>query len=111
MAGSWLARSSGWGCWRRVGFLVDFISTPVVSGFTSATAFIVIVAQLKHLAGLRFRVRGFLNRLHALWTHIPETNPGDVILGICCIVFLLALKVPFYFIFHFEKMQWNLSNS
>lgn len=76
----------------RLGFLVDFISTPVVSGFTSATSFIVIVAQLKHLGGLRFRVRGFLNRLHALWTHVPETNPGDAILGICCITFLLALK-------------------
>ncbi|XP_034248094.1 sodium-independent sulfate anion transporter-like isoform X2 [Thrips palmi] len=76
----------------RLGFLVDFISTPVVSGFTSATSFIVIVAQLKHLGGLRFQVRGFLNRLHALWTHLPEVNPGDAILGLASIVFLLALK-------------------
>lgn len=76
----------------RLGFLVDFISTPVVSGFTSATSVIVIVAQLKHLAGLRFQVRGFLNRLEALWRHLPEVVPGDLILGICSIAFLLTLK-------------------
>jgi MFS superfamily sulfate permease-like transporter len=72
---------------------VDFISTPVVSGFTTATSFIVIVAQLKHMGGLKFRVRGFLNRLHALWTHLPEVQAGDAILGLCSVLFLLTLKV------------------
>lgn len=76
----------------RLGFLVDFISTPVVSGFTSATSLIVIVAQLKHLVGLRFQVRGFLNRLHALWMHMPQAKAGDAVLGLCSILFLLALK-------------------
>jgi SulP family sulfate permease len=36
----------------RLGFLVNFLSHPVVSGFTSAAAFIIGLSQLKHLLGV-----------------------------------------------------------
>lgn len=36
----------------RLGFLVDFLSHPVISGFTSAAAFIIGLSQLKHLLGV-----------------------------------------------------------
>jgi len=36
----------------RMGFLVNFISHPVISGFTSAAAIIIIVSQLKDALGL-----------------------------------------------------------
>ena len=36
----------------RLGFLVNFISHPVVSGFTSAAALIIGINQLKHLLGI-----------------------------------------------------------
>lgn len=35
----------------RMGFLVGFLSKPVISGFTSAAAFIIGLSQLKHLLG------------------------------------------------------------
>ncbi|MCB0840984.1 MAG: solute carrier family 26 protein, partial [Bacteroidetes bacterium] len=36
----------------RLGFLVNFLSHPVISGFTSAAALIIGLSQLKHLLGI-----------------------------------------------------------
>ncbi|MFT5359524.1 MAG: SulP family sulfate permease [Polyangiales bacterium] len=36
----------------RAGFLVNFLSRPVISGFTSAAAILIAVSQLHHLLGL-----------------------------------------------------------
>ena len=36
----------------RLGFLVNFLSHPVVSGFTSAAALIIGLSQLKHILGI-----------------------------------------------------------
>ena len=35
----------------KMGFLVNFLSKPVISGFTSAAAIIIGLSQLKHLLG------------------------------------------------------------
>ncbi len=37
----------------RLGFLVNFLSHPVISGFTSAAAIIIGLSQLKHLTGVK----------------------------------------------------------
>ncbi|MCB0637480.1 MAG: solute carrier family 26 protein [Lewinella sp.] len=37
----------------RLGFLVNFLSHPVISGFTSAAALIIGLSQLKHLLGVK----------------------------------------------------------
>ena len=36
----------------RLGFIADFLSNPVISGFTSGAAVIIIFSQLKHLLGI-----------------------------------------------------------
>ena len=36
----------------RLGYLVNFLSHPVISGFTSAAAFIIGLSQLKHILGI-----------------------------------------------------------
>jgi SulP family sulfate permease len=36
----------------RLGFLINFLSHPVISGFTSAAAFIIGLSQLKNLFGV-----------------------------------------------------------
>ncbi|VVD02417.1 unnamed protein product [Leptidea sinapis] len=38
----------------ELGFLVEYVSTPVVSGFTSAAAFTVTSSQIKSLLGLQY---------------------------------------------------------
>lgn len=77
----------------KLGFVVDFISIPVTSAFTSATSLIIIASQLKGLLGIRYSSTSFADTIHQLYLHIDEIQWGDTILSICCIAFLLILRV------------------
>ncbi|XP_025835903.1 sodium-independent sulfate anion transporter-like [Agrilus planipennis] len=76
----------------RLGFLVDFISVPVVSGFTSATSVIIIMAQLKGLLGIKYNSQGIIDWAYKLYLHINKITLGDSLLGIACMIFLIAFK-------------------
>ena len=47
----------------RLGFLVNFLSHPVISGFTSAAAFIIGLSQLKHLLGIEIPKSHHINEI------------------------------------------------
>ncbi|XP_069683415.1 sodium-independent sulfate anion transporter-like isoform X2 [Periplaneta americana] len=77
----------------NLGFLIDFISAPVTSGFTSAYSIIIIASQLKSLLGLRkFKTKGFVDNITKLTSHMYETRLWDTLLGVICIIFLLLLR-------------------
>ncbi len=76
-----------------MGFLVNLISQPVISGFISAAAIIIIVSQLE--VGLGFEIPSQYNTYQKIWFalgHFFDTN--WITLGICIfsMVFILALK-------------------
>jgi sodium-independent sulfate anion transporter 11 len=80
------------------GFVIDFISAPVTSGFTSAYSMIIIASQLKSLFGLqKFNTKGFIDNINKLITHMHEIKIWDTILGVSCIICLLILRVCFCF--------------
>ncbi|CAH1396616.1 unnamed protein product [Nezara viridula] len=76
----------------RLGFLVEFISSPVVSGFTTATSVIIVGSQLKGLMGIRFKSNGFLDNIYQLFANAHKLRWGDTILGVACIIILLILR-------------------
>lgn len=77
----------------HLGFLIDFISAPVISGFTSAYSVIIIASQLKSLLGLqKFKTKGFIDNITKLVSHLHETRLWDIVLGVVCIVSLLLLR-------------------
>ncbi|XP_049818071.1 sodium-independent sulfate anion transporter-like isoform X2 [Aethina tumida] len=76
----------------KLGFLVDFISPPITSGFTSASALIIILAQMKHLLGIKIKTHDFLQTVVQVFQKVGETRWPDALLGISCIVFLFAVK-------------------
>ena len=47
----------------RLGFLIDFISVPVIAGFTSAAAITIASSQVKSLLGLKILVESHLHHL------------------------------------------------
>ena len=80
------------------GFIVDFISAPVTSGFTSAYSIIIIASQLKSLFGLqKFKTKGFIDNISKLINHMHEIKIWDTILGVFSIISLLILRVCFCF--------------
>ncbi|KFO35687.1 sodium-independent sulfate anion transporter isoform X2 [Fukomys damarensis] len=77
----------------RLGFLLDFISCPVIKGFTSAAAITIGFGQMKNLLGLQNIPRQFFLQVYRTFLDIGETRVGDAVLGLVCMLLLLALKL------------------
>lgn len=75
------------------GFLVEVISTPVISGFTSASAVIIIVSQIKHILGIDYKSDSFNDDIVKLFENCHKLKYGDTALGVACIILLLSLRV------------------
>uniref|UniRef100_A0A0A9W820 Sodium-independent sulfate anion transporter n=3 Tax=Lygus hesperus TaxID=30085 RepID=A0A0A9W820_LYGHE len=76
----------------NLGFLVSFISAPVVSGFTTATSLIVAISQFKGLFGMNFKSVGMFDTLLKIYDNISTIRTGDTILGVTCFVALLLMR-------------------
>ena len=77
----------------RMGFLVHFLSKPVISGFTTAAALLIGLNQLPHLAGVACERS---NRVHLLLGHLMDAAPATQGLtlgvGLAAIGILAGLK-------------------
>jgi len=78
----------------RLGMLAHFLSHPVMSGFISGAAVVIIVSQLKPLLGLQFQSQGTLPTLLASLTHLPAANPAASLLGVSAMLLLAFARGP-----------------
>lgn len=72
---------------------MDFVSLPVVSGFTSAAAITIASSQLKGLLGLKFSSENFIDTWAGVFRHIGETRLTDTLMSLGCCVVLMGMKV------------------
>ena len=67
----------------RLGFLVNFLSYPVLAGFTSAAAVITVLGQLKHVLGISEPQQPQLYRtVSDVIVHVGQSNPITVVIAI-----------------------------
>jgi len=77
----------------RLGFLVNFLSQPVLAGFTSAAALIIGLSQLKHLLGLDLARSSYVHEvLISLEQNIAGVHIYTLLLGLGGIAILLIVK-------------------
>lgn len=77
----------------RMGFLVNFLSKPVISGFTSAAALIIGLSQLKHLLGTPIKGGNQIHTLvYSAFKTIDQTQWIALVLGVAAIVIIKGLK-------------------
>ena len=76
----------------KLGFLVNFISVPIITGFTSAAAITIGVGQVKDVLGVKNIPRPFAERLYYTFKHIGETQKFDLVLGLICIAVLFSFR-------------------
>jgi len=77
----------------RLGVLVDFLSHPVVVGFTNAAALIIASSQLGKIFGIETRKGD--HHYETVWNllqDIPTTHLATLMMGILSIVLLVFLK-------------------
>ncbi|XP_038632943.1 sodium-independent sulfate anion transporter [Scyliorhinus canicula] len=77
----------------HLGFLVDFISYPVIKGFTSSAALTIGFGQVKNILGLCDIPRQFFREVYYTFHNIAETRIGDLVLGLVCLFLLVLLKM------------------
>ncbi len=77
----------------RLGFLVNFLSHPVVSGFTSAAALIIGLSQLKSLLGIDIPRSHHINEiLLNAFDKFAEINWTSFAIGIAGILIIMGIK-------------------
>ncbi|XP_064006825.1 sodium-independent sulfate anion transporter isoform X7 [Pogoniulus pusillus] len=77
----------------HLGFLLDFISCPVIKGFTSAASITISFNQVKNILGLQGIPRQFFLQVYETLRRIGETRAGDTVLGLACLAALAGLRV------------------
>ncbi|MCR9226063.1 MAG: solute carrier family 26 protein [Flavobacteriaceae bacterium] len=77
----------------KMGFFVNFLSKPVISGFTSAAALLIGFGQLNHILGTHFAQSG---RIHELLANIIRSLPyihwPTFFMGLGSILFIVLLN-------------------
>uniref|UniRef100_A0A1I8GED4 Sulfate_transp domain-containing protein n=1 Tax=Macrostomum lignano TaxID=282301 RepID=A0A1I8GED4_9PLAT len=75
----------------RLGVIVNFISLPVVSGFTTSAAVTIAWSQVKSLLGLRGISNWLPLSVYEICRDIGRTKVWDLTLGLSCMALLLVL--------------------
>lgn len=75
-----------------LGFLIDFVSGPVSSGFTSAVALIIVSSQIKDILGIPAKGSTFVQMWRSIGEHVHDASVYDAALGVSCIALLLILR-------------------
>lgn len=77
----------------RLGFLVNFLSHPVISGFTSAAALIIGINQLKHLLGVDIpRSSQLYETVYHIGYQLPSTHVPTFLVGLLAIALILLAR-------------------
>jgi MFS superfamily sulfate permease-like transporter len=76
----------------RLGFLGNFISDPVLTGFKAGIGLVIVVDQLPKLLGLHIGRPPFFQKLAAIGGHLPETSGKTLLVALATLGVLVALE-------------------
>ena len=76
----------------RLGFLANFLSHPVISGFITASAIIIAAGQFRNLTGVPSKGHNLVELVESFFTHINEFNPITGMIGLGAILFLYLAR-------------------
>jgi len=72
----------------RLGFLANFLSHTVVSGFITASGILIALSQMKHIVGVKAQGDTFFELLISLLQHLPDVNYYALTVGVGVVCFL-----------------------
>ena len=78
----------------KLGFLVNFLSHPVIAGFTSAAAIIIGFSQMKHLLGVKTDGEKLLDIIAQLWQQLSAIHIMTFVIGISAILIPCSCNPP-----------------
>ncbi|MBU6382645.1 MAG: sulfate permease [Proteobacteria bacterium] len=76
----------------RLGFLANFLSHPVISGFISASGLLIAASQLKTLMGVKAEGHNFIDLAQALISQLPHIHVLTLVVGVLATAFLFWVR-------------------
>ena len=76
----------------RLGFLANFLSHPVISGFISASGLLIAASQIKTIMGVKAEGHNFIELVHALVLQVPNTHLLTLTIGALATGFLFWVR-------------------
>ena len=80
----------------RMGFLANFISEPVLTGFKAGVGFVIVVDQVPKLLGIHITKEGFFRDVGSIFAHVPELSWPTlaVAVGTLAVIFFAKHFLP-----------------
>src|SRR6202158_3808097 len=66
----------------RLGWIADLLSIPVTTGFLAGISVHIMVSQMPEILGVAAPTGAMLQRIAALATHLNQTNPFTLLIGV-----------------------------
>jgi high affinity sulfate transporter 1 len=76
----------------RLGFVANFISEPVLTGFKSGIGLVIVLDQIPKLLGIHIDKAGFFRDILAIVRHLPSTSIATLVLAVLMLVLILSLE-------------------
>ncbi len=76
----------------RLGFVANFISLPVLTGFKAGIGLVIILDQVPKLFGLHIEKQGFFLDIIAILRHLSETHPVTLIVALAAMLALIVAE-------------------
>jgi sulfate permease, SulP family len=77
----------------RLGFVANFISEPVLTGFKAGIGLVIVVDQLPKVLGVHIDKAGWFRDVGSIVRHLPEASLPTLTVGLATLALLVGLEV------------------
>jgi SulP family sulfate permease len=76
----------------RMGFIANFISDPVLTGFKAGIGLVIVVDQVPKLLGVHFDKGPFFQNILSIFQHLPATSVPTLLLALATLALVFGLE-------------------
>jgi SulP family sulfate permease len=76
----------------RLGFVANFISAPVLTGFKAGIGLVIVLDQVPKLLGIHLAKQGFFRDVLSLAHHVPETSLITLAVAVATLLVLIGME-------------------
>ena len=76
----------------RLGFIGNFISESVLTGFKAGIGVVIVLDQLPKLLGVHIEKAGFFRDIASIVAHVPDASGATVLLALLLLALIFALE-------------------
>ena len=76
----------------RLGFVANFISSPVLTGFKAGIGLVIVLDQVPKLMGIHIEKQGFFRDLISVVHHVPDTSLITLAVAVATLLVLIGME-------------------